>query len=172
MMEELSLLTGTKIHLRPLNVEDADFILTLVNTPGWLEFIGNRNVHTLEDAKLYLLTGPLASYYRWGFGLYCVVDAATGASTGVCGLIRRDGLQHADIGFSFLPEYTGKGFAKEASQLVLKHWFKKEGLETIDAITLPINERAIGLLLKLGFNYQQTIRFGADQEVLALYRLH
>lgn len=171
MKEQDKALIGSRIRLRYLQIQDAEFILTLVNTPGWLEFIGNRDVHTLDDAKLYLLTGPLASYYQHGFGLYCVEDKKLGSPMGICGLMRREGLQYADLGFSFLPVYTGQGYAKEAAGLVLDHWFKKEGLEIIDAITLPINARAITLLQKLGFNYQQHIRLSSDQPVLSLYRL-
>jgi RimJ/RimL family protein N-acetyltransferase len=171
MKEQDKELIGSRIRLRHLQIQDAEFILSLVNTPGWLEFIGNRDVHTLEDAKLYLLTGPLASYYHHGFGLYCVENKDSGAAMGICGLIRREGLQYPDLGFSFLPVYTGQGFAKEAAGLVLDHWFKKEGLEIIDAITLPVNLRAINLLQKLGFYYQQQIRLSGDQPVLSLYRL-
>jgi ribosomal-protein-alanine N-acetyltransferase len=171
-MEEVEVtLTGIKTRLRHLQLSDADFILQLVNTPGWLEFIGNKAVFTHEDAKLYLATGPLISYLMQGFGLYCVEDLSSRA-LGLCGLLRRDGLAHADLGFAFLPEHTGMGYATEAAQLVLAHWFKKnETLEIIDAITLPTNQKAIRLLKKLGFSYQETIRLHAEQEELDLYRL-
>ena len=87
----------------PLELDDAPFIVELVNDPDWIRFIGDKNVHSLADAEAYLRNGPLAMYARYGVGLFKVLRAGDDAPVGMCGLIRREGLDDVDIGFAFLP---------------------------------------------------------------------
>lgn len=171
MKEEEFELSGNKVRLRKLRVNDADFFLQLVTSPDWVRYIGNRGVHTVSAAQLYLLTDILLSYQINGFGLYCVEDFQ-GLRLGVCGLLRRDGLTHADLGFAFLPEHTKKGYAREAAELVLRYWLEKQGLEVIDAITLAENEPALNLLKNLGFIRQQSIQLPKNEKFFELFRIH
>ena len=67
-------LATDRLTLRPFTNADAGFIVELVNTPGWLEFIGDRNIHTEEDAINYLQNGPIKSYQQNGFGLCRMVE--------------------------------------------------------------------------------------------------
>ena len=59
-----------RLVLRRLTLDDDGFILKLLNEPSFLEFIGDKGVRTLEDARTYLLSGPIATYEAFGFGLY------------------------------------------------------------------------------------------------------
>ena len=68
----MNILETDRLSLRRLTVEDATFILRLVNEPSWLRFIGDKGVKTLEDARNYIRKGPVESYERFGFGLYLV----------------------------------------------------------------------------------------------------
>jgi ribosomal-protein-alanine N-acetyltransferase len=103
-----------RLILRELTVEDAPFILELVNDPDWRHFIGDRGIRTLVDAGAYILGGPVAMYRRLGFGLWHVA-LKDQTPIGICGLIKRDTLDHVDIGFAFLPGFRGRGYAYEAA---------------------------------------------------------
>lgn len=158
-----------RLYLRELNFDDIPFILSLLNSPGWLRYIGDRGVKNEEQAKEYLLKGPMKSYGENGFGLYLVKEKISGWSIGLCGLLKRDNLQYPDLGFAFLPDFMGKGFAMEASKGVLDLSKSDLGLVTILAIVLPDNKSSIRLLEKLGFQYMKTVQV-KEGEDLSLFQ--
>lgn len=158
-----------RLYLRELNFDDIPFILSLLNSPGWLRYIGDRGVKNEEQAKEYLLKGPMKSYGENGFGLYLVKEKISGWSIGLCGLLKRDNLQYPDLGFAFLPDFLGKGFAMEASKGVLDLAKSDLGLVTILAIVLPDNKSSIRLLEKLGFQYMKTVQV-KEGEDLSLFQ--
>lgn len=158
-----------RLYLRELNFDDIPFILSLLNSPGWLRYIGDRGVKNEEQAKEYLLKGPMKSYGENGFGLYLVKEKISGWSIGLCGLLKRDNLQYPDLGFAFLPDFMGKGFAMEASKGVLDLAKSDLGLVTILAIVLPDNKSSIRLLEKLGFQYMKTVQV-KEGEDLSLFQ--
>lgn len=163
--------TATRIALRPLTYEDAPFIITLLNSPGWLKYIGDRNVHSAEDALAYLDNGPLKSYRENGFGLLRVSLRDTGQPIGLCGLLQRPDLGAPDIGFAFLPDVEGRGLASEAVAAVLEEARGTLRLPTLYAIVQPDNKRSITLLKKFGFVFEKQIVYGPKQETLDRYKL-
>lgn len=158
-----------RLLLREYTLADAEFIIALLNTPGWLRYIGDRNVKTIEDAESYLNNGPIKSYAQNGFGLYAVVLKETGETIGSCGIIRRDTLEHEDIGYAFLTEHTGKGYAYEAASAVLEEAKNKLGLKNILAIVTQDNTASIALLEKLGLKYKRNIVMPGDDTELRLH---
>lgn len=161
----MQVLETDRLILRWLTVEDAAFILELVNDPSWLQFIGDRGVRTLEDARNYILKGPVEMYGRLGFGLYLVELKDEGVPIGMCGLIKRDSLKDVDIGFAFLPSFRGRGYAYEAASAVLAYGKSTLGLERIVAIVSPGNDRSIRLLEKLGLHFEQRVQLSERDEV-------
>lgn len=158
-----------RLIIGKFSVDDAAFVLELLNTPAWLEFIGDRHVRTLDDAKQYILTGPLTSYERFGFGPYVVKLTDNGLPIGICGLYKRDELPDIDIGFSFLPAYAGKGYGYEAASAVLAYAATTLRLMRITGITKPTNQNSIRLLEKLGLRFEKKIIFGADGQESLLF---
>lgn len=158
-----------RLLLRELTPDDAPFIFRLVNTEGWLQFIGDRGVRSVADAENYIANGPGKSYRVNGFGLWCMVEKTSGLAIGMCGLIRREGLEDVDIGFAVLPEYEGKGYVAEAGAATLRLAEKRFGIGRVVAITALNNERSIGLLHKLGFALEKTLFLPNDTEELNLF---
>ena len=158
-----------RLRLRPLQLDDAGFILELVNEPSWIRFIGDKHVASTDDACRYLADGPLAMYDRYGFGLWLVGLKRTNAPMGICGLIKRDSLDDVDLGFAFLSRYRGNGYAFEAAAAVLAYGREVVGLTRIVAILSRDNDRSKRLLEKLGFEFERTIVMSQDIEELALY---
>ena len=167
----MTVLGTERLILREFTVEDAEFILALLNEPSFLRYIGDKKVRELEDARQYILNGPVASYKRNGFGLYLVELRESHTPMGMCGLIQREELPDPDIGFAFLPEFWSKGFAFEAATAVLQDARERLRLERILAITSLDNEASIGLLQRLGFTFEREIKLAADREPVKLFNL-
>ena len=146
-----TILETDRLRLREFTAEDAPFILELVNEPDWLRFIGDRGIRDLDAARRYIAEGPRTMQARLGFSLWCVEARADGTPLGMCGLIKRDNLEHVDLGFAFLARYRGRGYAREAAAAVLAH-ARGLGLGRLAAITDPMNVRSIRLLEALGFH--------------------
>ena len=172
-----------RLRLRELTADDAAFIMELVNEPDWLRFIGDRNVHSLEDARGYIARGPGASYAKWGFGLWAVAlrGAPAGAPApaqgssgreeliGMCGLIRRDSLPHPDLGFAFLARHRGRGYAREAAAAAVALARERFQLERLLAITDPDNTASQAVLEHVGFVFERRFTWSEIGKEQALY---
>lgn len=141
-----------RLRLRKFTFDDTKFIIELLNSPGWIEFIGDRNVKTEDQAAAYLQNGPMKSYVQNGFGL-SMVETKAGHPIGMCGILKRDTLDNPDIGFAFLDEFTGQGYAYEIASATLKYAIHDLKIQKVSAITLPHNERSIRLLEKIGMKF-------------------
>ena len=161
----MSELETERLLLRRLTVDDAAFILTLLNEPSFLRYIGDKKVRTVDDARQYILNGPIASYDRHGFGLNLVELKEAHTPIGICGLLKRDELPEPDIGFALLPDFWNKGFAFEAATAVLQD----ARLERVLAITSLENDASISLLQRLGFRFEKVIRLSAGSEQVKLF---
>ncbi len=106
-----------------MQADDSQFIFELLNSPTWLKYIGDRDIKNLDDAQNYIINGPIKSYEIHGFGLYKVALKNNDTPIGICGLLKREGLEDNDIGFAFLPEYEEKGYAYESAKAILDDAF-------------------------------------------------
>jgi RimJ/RimL family protein N-acetyltransferase len=163
------ILETERLILRKFVLDDAPFILELLNTPTWLQFIGDKGVRNLEDAENYLKNGSLKSYEENCFGFYLVAEKSTLKPIGMCGFIKRDELENVDLGFAFLPDFIGKGFGYEIAQVILNYGKEVLKLGRILAIVDPRNTASNALLQKLGFVFEKTIPFGEKMTLLTLY---
>ncbi len=160
------ILETERLVLREFTLTDAPFILTLVNSPKWLQYIGDRGIKSIPDAENYLQNGPIKSYANNGFGLYLAKLKDTDAPIGMCGLIKREYLENVDIGYALLPEYEGKGYAYESALATVQYASKKLTASKLAAITDPENERSVKLLEKMGFVFKETITFDNNELLL------
>lgn len=160
-----------RLILRPSQIEDAGFLLKLLNSPKWLEYIGDRNVRTIAEAETYIAERMLPQYETFGYGNFMVIRKEDGAKIGNCGLYNREGLEGVDIGFAFLPEYLGQGYGYESASCVLDAGFNRFNISKIQAITVKANIASQKLIEKLGLVYQKIIRLPNDPEELMLYAL-
>ena len=165
------ILETERLVLREFTIHDTQFIIELLNSPGWLKYIGNRNIETEEQAAIYLQNGPLKSYEVNGFGLSLVVMKNNNTPIGMCGILKRDNLDNPDIGFAFLPDFTGKGFAFEIANATMN--FAKDTLllPKILAITVPTNQPSINLLEKIGLKFISNFSFPNSAEQLMLFSI-
>lgn len=158
-----------RLRIRKFTADDTAFIFQLLNTPGWLKFIGDRNIKSEEDARLYLVNGPLFSYHRFGFGPYLVELKDSAEPIGMCSLIKRDSLPDVDLGFAFLQAHMGKGYGTEVSLAMIAHARNDFGIKKLVAITSTTNLPSTNLLKKLGFSCEGTIVLPGETEELLFF---
>ena len=142
-----------RLIIREFTEQDTGFILRQLNDESFIRNIADKQVRTREDALAYLRNGSFASYQQLGLGLNLVQLKATGTPIGMCGILKRPELESPDLGYAFLPEYHGQGFAQEAAQAVLKDAVA-QGQTQILAVTLIENLPSCRLLEKVGFEFQ------------------
>lgn len=164
------ILETSRLSLLKPEVSDAPFMLRLVNDPSWLQYIGDRNVHTIEEAEQYLLKGTIHSFQTKGFGFGMVELKSTEETIGMCGFVKRDFLEDVDLGFAFLPEFTGQGYAYEIASACMAYAKAVLKLNKLCAIVTPDNLSSIKLLKKLGFQNEGFVRH--EDEDLFLFKTH
>ena len=165
----MTILETERLALRKITTDDAPFLLKLLNEPSFIQNIGDRNVRSIDDASRYALNGPIASYEQHGFGLYLVELKESQAAIGICGLVKRDSLPDADIGFAFLPEYWRQGYAVESAWAIKEYGAGALGMKRFLAIVNPANAGSIRVLEKIGLVYDCMIRVTPDAPEICLY---
>lgn len=166
---EGEILRTDRLLLRQLTLDDASFILGLLNEPSFLENIGDKGARDRDGAEEYLRRGPLASYEKWGFGLFltCLLEDQT--PIGTCGLLQRDKLNCPDVGFAFKPEFWGRGYATEAAAAVLAWGRDSLGLKRIVGITSEDNEKSAAVLRRIGLELEQRLVVFDDEPPVRLF---
>jgi ribosomal-protein-alanine N-acetyltransferase len=154
-----------RLILHPLTLTDTAFILDLLNSPGFINFIGDRQVRTIEGAKFYvekIMANPDIQYW-----IVKLKDSSI--AIGIITSIKRVYLDNPDIGFAFLPGFNQMGYAFEAAGSVLKALLSTEDNKFILATTTVNNTKSQKLLEKLGLKSER--RIIVEGEELILYRI-
>ena len=162
-------LETARLTLRRLEFEDAPFLVGLLNQPSFLANIGDRGVRNVEDAHRYLREGPMAMYQQFGFGLWHVARRSDGAPVGMCGLLRRDILPDVDVGYAFLPEFWGQGYAFEAAAATLRQAADKFRLSRVIGVVSEGNTGSIRVLEKLGMSFERMVAMRPNEPEVRLY---
>ncbi|MGI9107406.1 MAG: GNAT family N-acetyltransferase [Pyrinomonadaceae bacterium] len=165
----MKMLETERLSLRRMSEGDAEFILELLNEPSFLRYIGDKGVRTDEDARRYILQGPIDSYRRFGFGLWLVELKESKAPIGICGLLKRDALTDIDIGFAFLPRFWSQGYAYESAAAVRDYAMNVLGLKRLVAVTNRDNAASIKVLEKLGLKFDRMVRLCDDEPEIKLF---
>jgi RimJ/RimL family protein N-acetyltransferase len=167
----MNILETERLRLRTIETADAAFYYELVNDPTWLEFIGDKGIRSLEQARAAIVDGPCAMQARCGHSLYVMERKSDGRPLGLCGLIQRDALPEADIGYAIRPEFFGQGYTHEAAVAVLAYARARLGMRRVLGLTAPGNANSISLLLKLGLAYVETRPLPPDDRPTNIYRI-
>jgi RimJ/RimL family protein N-acetyltransferase len=162
-------LETARLTLRRLTPDDAPFMLALLNDEDFLRNVGDRGARTIDDTRTYILNGPMAMYDIYGHGLYLAVERNSGEAIGICGLLKRDSLDDVDIGFAFLPEARGQGYAVESAAAVLAYGRDVLGLARVVAIVRPDNAASIRVLEKIGMRPERRVQLSHTDHELMLF---
>jgi len=160
-----------RLFIRPSTTEDAPFFLKLYNSPKWIEYIGDRNIHSVEDAEKYIEAKVLPQLRETGFSNNTVIRKSDQVKLGACGLYDRPGIEGVDIGFAFLPEHERQGYGYESASVLLREAVPHFKINKVSGITIKENIASQKLLEKLGLKYIKTIILPNDDEPVMLYEL-
>ena len=160
----MNVMSTDRLLINRITLDDAGFILKLMNDKDWIKNIGDRGIRTIKEAEEYIKTRFLKTYNEVGFGFYGLILKNTQQIIGIAGLVDRDGIDHVDIGYGMLPEFRGKGYAFEATKAIYDYGYKDLKLDKIVAIVNPDNPGSIKLLSKLGLEFEKMIRL-PDEEI-------
>jgi RimJ/RimL family protein N-acetyltransferase len=149
----MKILETQRLTLRTINADDDLFYYELVNDPTWLEFIGDKGIRTVADARTAILDGPCVMQQRHGHSLYVMERKSDGVPLGLCGLIKRDFLPEVDIGYAIRPAYFGQGYTYEAASAVVAYARDVLRMQRLMGLTDPGNTVSINLLAKLGLTF-------------------
>ncbi|KAA3609615.1 MAG: N-acetyltransferase [Calditrichaeota bacterium] len=160
----MKIIESERLILRQLMLDDAPFIIELLNDEAFLQNIGDKGVRSLEDARGYITDGPAKSYQEHGFGLYLTELKDGNIPIGICGLLKRDSLDDVDIGYAFLPEFCGQGYASESTSAVMDFARTKLGIDRVVAVVSEGNAASIRVLEKLGLRFEKMMRLTDDAD--------
>jgi len=164
----MKILQTKRLSLEEATIADAPFILKLLNSPGWLQFIGDTEIRTLEAAQKYIEYKLIKSYKENGFGMFKMVRQSDQAILGMCGLLNRTTLSDIDIGFAILAQYGRKGYTYEAASAILDYAQFNLKLKKVIGLTSMKNIKSQNLLLKLGLKKEGIVKWAdTDEDVLS-----
>ena len=163
------MVTTDRLILSPMALSDAPFIFELVNSETYIQNIGNRDVHSILDAEEYIQLKMIEHFEEHGYGNYLVTRIADNIKLGCVSLYNREDVEGIDVGFAFLPEHTGQGYAYEGARAIMNHAKNEFNISEICAFTSKENVASQKLIKKLGLTFSKTILFGAKNEELLYY---
>jgi len=162
-------LETARLTLRRFEFDDAPFVVELLNQPSFLKNIGDRGVRNVDDARRYLREGPMAMYEKYGFGLWRASRRSDDVFVGMCGLLKRDILPDVDVGYAFLPEHWGQGYAFEAANASVELGARKFGLKRIIGVVSDHNAASIRVLEKVGMRFERMYPMHPGESEVRLY---
>lgn len=158
-----------RLSLRRFVFDDAPLVVELLTQPSFIRNIGDRGVRNADDARRYLRDGPMAMYEKHGFGLWHASRRSDGTFVGTCGLLKRDILPDVDVGYAFLPEHWGKGYAGEAAKATLELGARNFGLKRIIGVVSDHNAASIRVLEKIGMRFERMYPMHPGEPEVRLY---
>jgi RimJ/RimL family protein N-acetyltransferase len=162
----MKILSTDRLIISRFTLDDAPFIRELMNDKDWIRNIGDRGIHSDQDAENYIQEKFFKSYEQHGFGFYVIRLKSTLEKIGTAGLVDRDGIEGIEIGYGMLPAYRGKGYALEATRAVMHYAKNTLNISAIVAIVNPDNDKSIVLLEKLGLHYTKMVQLpGEEKEI-------
>ncbi|MFZ6722383.1 GNAT family N-acetyltransferase [Undibacterium sp. Ji49W] len=165
----MQILSTERLNLRVITTDDAAFYLALINDPSFIANIHDKGIRTLEAATESIINGPLISQAKNGFSLYVVERKDDAQPMGLCGLVKRETLKNIDIGYAFLPQYLGQGYAREAARATVEYARSHLQLPKLAAITSPANHSSNKLLQSLGFILEAVVVLDGETRDTNLY---
>jgi [ribosomal protein S5]-alanine N-acetyltransferase len=147
-----NILTTPRLYLRQFTLNDADKIVALNSDPEVLKYIHEPAVTTIEKAK-EILEKHILPQYENNLGRWAIFIKESNTFIGWCGLKFRPELNEIDLGYRFIKQYWGNGFAYESASHVLSFAFAHLKLTTIVGRAHVDNIASLKILQKIGMQF-------------------
>lgn len=146
------ILETERLLMRKFTIEDAQLIYDLNLDPEVIRYTGDP-VKDIEHARQVLENTILPQYALYNHGRWAVLVKPDLKFIGWCGLKARPERNEIDLGYRFIKEAWGKGYATEAAFACLKYGFEQLGLKRIVGRAMPQNVASLRVLEKCGMQY-------------------
>lgn len=146
-------LESERLVIRDAKVEDAPFYFEMFNDPDWIKYINDKELRSIAATEVYLEDILKKNEKLNGLGFFTVIVKETQESIGISSALQRESMEYIDVGYGLLPKGRGKGYAKEATKLIMEYIRNTFKQEKVCAFTLPKNKNSRKLLERLGFEY-------------------
>ena len=165
------ILETERLRLRPLAVDDAEFVIALLGDPDFIRNIGDRGVRTVDQAADYIRNGPKGLSEDFGWRIWLITAREDQTPIGTCALLKRAVMDDVEIGYALMPQFRSNGYASEAASAVARHAREAFGFTRLAAVVNPDNAASIRVLEKLGMRFQRMIRLADDEPEIMLLRV-
>lgn len=157
----------SRLSLRQLNPSDAPAFYSLNQNPKVIQYTGDTAFESEEAAREFLKN--YKDYQNHGYGRWAVIEKASGAFLGWCGLKYVPEVDETDIGFRFFEQYWGKGYATESAKACLDYGFETLQLKSIIGRAMAENTASVKVLEKLGMVFEREFDFAQHRGLI--YRI-
>ncbi len=162
-----------RLQFRKYTMDDLQFYASLWGNEKVMRYIGNGALKTYTQCKKSLEEWVIPSY-KSGLGLFVLIEKETGIRIGHAGLVKQniDGKEEIEIGYWLLPQYWGKGYAKEAAAAFRDYGFQALRINRLISLINPNHPASIFVARKTGLSYEKTTSFhGMDVLVYSIKRV-
>ncbi|MCT3958032.1 GNAT family N-acetyltransferase [Elizabethkingia anophelis] len=159
--------------MRPFEERDAEGLFLLDSNPEVMKYVGGV-VSTKIEQSQQMIEFIQKQYKENGVGRLAVIEKSTNTLIGWSGLkyltSEINGMKNVyELGYRFLPEYWGKGYATETARAALNYAFNEIKTDVVYAMAVTENTGSNRVLQKLGFEELGT--FLGDSDLCYWYRL-
>ncbi len=166
-------LETNRLIMRPFEERDAEGLFLLDSNPDVMKYVGGV-VSTKIEQSQQMIEFIQKQYKENGVGRLAVIEKSTNTLIGWSGLkyltSEINGMKNVyELGYRFLPEYWGKGYATETARAALNYAFNEIKTDMVYAMAVTENTGSNRVLQKLGFEEFGT--FLDDSDLCYWYRL-
>ena len=164
-MKQIDSFFTDRLRARKMTPGDLDDLASMNQNPEVMATLGGQKS---REQTLESLAALIKQFDEHGFSYWIIEDKQSGAFMGRAGLkiISIDGIDEIALGYSFLPEYWGKGFATEIAKEIIRIGFDEFKLDTIAVYALPENKASQRVMGKLGFVFEKNCTLFDKQQVV------
>lgn len=160
-----TMIETARLILRKMTLDDAPFFFKLNSNPNVVKYTGDgafKNIKEAENITNYVIS----QYTKHGYGRLLVIEKNTLLPIGWCGLKYHEDLRDTDIGYRFLEEKWGCGYATESAAACIKYGFDQLQLKRIIGRAAIDNVASINVFKKLNMIYEKTEHFPEHDAVV------
>lgn len=144
-----------RLIMRKFEETDAERMFLMDSRPEVMKYIGMPLLTHIRETE-NIITMIRQQYKDYGVGRLAVIEKQSGLLIGWSGLkfLAREvnGYKNVyDLGYRFIPEYWGKGYASESARASLDFGFNGLKIDVIYAHAHSENHASHHVLKKLGF---------------------
>lgn len=150
------ILETERCRLRETTVEDVEAFYEIYKEPSITEYMEDL-FQDIDEERQYVRDYIDKVYGFYGFGVWTVIEKASGEIIGRAGLSYREGFEDAELGFVIGVPWQRQGYAYEVCHAIMEYGKTELELPVIQAFVEIENDKSVRLCEKLGMRKAQQV---------------